>query len=1128
MTDQLLGMRAVQSASVTGLFTLNGLCKALNLPEDDLERRDTVWRTLAEISDESVPQPGLYCWKIYPDARRAALAQFYSRPHLDGFMAQASVLMDGKAEVQDPFGHALNELLTGARISFDDPGHSADLASLKQAITRAAAILDAAQFVDVVPALEGHAFQVRVGVNDTYVAMVLPKIAELARAHIKDLQARSDIRIVLPNRHFGYGPQRDQISAFAKGQGGKYPLLLTGIGGAGKSALLSRQMLAWQRSTPEMIQVLLDFDRRQLALGEPIEIVQEIFRQISAHLRLRKDAAYDELRSELGQLRTDIGLYKQDSSGGRASNSVQLSYAFSHLRQLHLDWAKPLTDIPIVLVLDTFEAIDRMSVFQRQFTEFAPETSTGNEVVSQIMSLLHTLQQDFLPNVRVIVSGREEPLSEDELNQWFGTRVRLEGLHPVSGANLLRNEMERLNPARSGVFASDAKARTVSKLLGGHPLAIIAFAKYAEGNPGDVDALISELAAEGGFAAEFAQVFLYTRILNRITDAEVRPLAHPGLMLRSIDADIILNVLAGPCLGRGADSENPLTAAEAEALFLRLRNQYWLVEPVNGDAGRVRHIPELRRLMVPGLLAGPGKSDTDNERSEKEDLRNRAMEVCAAAAAYFKARDSDTDRLNALYYGAFSNPPPPSFETNQAADFDRYLGDDIATLPADWRAVIKHLLDRDLTEDETKALPKRYQADESRRAMGKIRQTGTRTSTKSRSKAELDTSDALLDEQEKSAKRPRPKVRKNTKRAWSELSLLEQSQLLLTGWDNPSDELAEQSEWFLEALAEAQVQIQSGQASGDLAKTLQLLDTEALRDPFGSSVYLSTTLKLAESVDLTSQLPSSNGPDVVSEPLWAQGLAMAQVIRKGDVIGAAQKLRNWFATVRGRNAIAVHRLEASRIAGLAITPAEEKGGDFVLDMRALSLAAGQYENFEQLYDTEAAKTQQRRPSFALALEPLWEEARTGNVYLSYLERFYRLDERVPVEPGMFDRMTHDQRHHFAAMLRGLNPELYRPATALLSRLDFHAGEAAVLATAYDLALWPIDLAFDDQNLYDPSLASAVVETADRCGALRPLLQNIAKHEPFANRLISIHDLTTNVFFPEIKDYLSGPPDQQNA
>ncbi|MEM8694243.1 MAG: hypothetical protein AAGG57_20550 [Pseudomonadota bacterium] len=66
---------------------------------------------------------------------------------------------------------------------------------------------------------------------------------------------------------------------------------------------------------------------------------------------------------------------------------------------------------------------------------------------------------------------------------------------------------------------------------------------------------------------------------------------------------------------------------------------------------------------------------------------------------------------------------------------------------------------------------------------------------------------------------------------------------------------------------------------------------------------------------------------------------------------------------------------------------------------------------------------------------------------------------------------------------------------------------------------PIDLAFDDQNLYHPDYANAIFEAAGRCGALRVLLVNIAEYEPLDARLVKICDLTTRMYFADAKDHL---------
>ena len=1108
MNDRFLAPQALKAGSVTGLFTLESLCSALKLPQGDVARRDVVWRTLSPVADEKIDQDGTYCWQLDPAARRAALNQFFSPRTLRDFMEY-----DAPQDPGDPLTRALREVLTMDRISFDDPGTKADIDALQQALSRAAALLDAAEFAKDVPALATATRQVRKTDRMAYRTMTIRELSRFASAQIKELQARTDLRVVMPGRHFGFTPQRDKISHHAKGRSeNAKPLLLTGIGGAGKSALLSSLMLAWQRSKPDLIQVLLDFDRRQLALGEPVEILQELFRQITAHLQLQSPDGNDALLDGLSSLRRDIALYKVDESGNRHSNFDQLSRVLHELDKLDEDWARPLADMSMVVILDTFEAIDRLAVVERQFPDDAPERAMGNEVVSQIMDLLSVLQFNHLPGMRVIVSGREEPLTEAELDRWFGDRVHLKGLYPPSGAKLLRAELQRLNPANTTLFHDEAKARTVCRLLAGHPLAIIAFAKYADGNPRDVDGLIAELEAEGGFAAEFAQIFLYTRILNRITDPRVRPLAHPGLMLRIIDPEIILNVLAGPCLDRGATSEDPLALSEAEELLMRLRNQYWLVDPVPGELDKVRHIPDLRRLMLPGLLAGPGATDTGDTRARKQDLRDRALEVCATAAAFFKTRNTGDDPLDALYYGAFISDPPDEFPVDLADRLDRHLGSDLVTLPVTWRAVIRHLRGLDLSPAERAALPDRYRAADSRRVMDTVQQTGTQIFTKGMAEELSDLINTPIPEAGDAPALAEPARDQRPATA----SLLEQSYELRRSWDKAAVSAPDVAQEFLRnCLIEA--------GSPDFSKDLIGLEDDVRRDPFGNALYIAVLLRCTDHMPWTpgvapAEIHSAGYSDGFSGLLSA---AIAAEYMDFETVGAA--LGTYLATVDRKNPVATNRRSPviPRALGSRDDQADKTGGQ--LAANGLSLAAGQPADIDRLARRDSDTGMLIDAPYRAALAPLWHEYRQRTLTLSVLERFYRLDETWPIEVADITDMSSFQLRHYVTMLRGLNPELYPPAISLLAELDSHVAQEVISGPIESAALWPLDLRFDEKSPYRATDASVVVETADRCGVLRALLERLSDHKPFAGRLVSMYDLVTDLHFPELKDLLIDTP-----
>jgi hypothetical protein len=113
-------------------------------------------------------------------------------------------------------------------------------------------------------------------------------------------------------------------------------------------------------------------------------------------------------------------------------------------------------------------------------------------------------------------------------------------------------------------------------------------------------------------------------VLGAIEDEDVRKLAHPGLALRYLTPEIILEVLSEPC---GLQIS---TLPEAERIFGMVGRYAQLVSP---DGEGLRHRPDVRRVMLKSLDQDkPPVVRRINEKAveyhaKKTALMNRAEEI---------------------------------------------------------------------------------------------------------------------------------------------------------------------------------------------------------------------------------------------------------------------------------------------------------------------------------------------------------------------------------------------------------------------------------------------------------------------------------------------------------------------
>jgi hypothetical protein len=415
----------------------------------------------------------------------------------------------------------------------------------------------------------------------------------------------------------------------------KPPLVIYGPGGVGKSTLVARFILEHARAheTERFPFAYLDFDRSEVEFDQPITLILEAVRQLGVqyvHAREQCESLRREWLTDFGPRQPGKVLGEVQTIAPVNSSALARLLARATRDFVTLLGSLGVTDRPVVFVLDTFEEVQRRS----------------EEYVGTIWRMVDDLRA-AIPRLRVVIIGRSD---------LAGVRTQampLKGLDREAAVGYL---------VARGVRDRSAAAR-LARQLGGSPLSLKLAIEVLKREGLDGSGQLDIATREYFFLRvddALIQRQLYARILNYVQDEEVRRLAHPGLVLRQITPDLILQVLREPC---GLDAVR--TLADAENLFQRIRREVALVSVVDGNT--VRHRSDLRLLMVPLVRAAePGK----------------ASQIDAMAARYYAAQTTAAARAEEIYHRLWLNQPLseissrwlPGVEPFLASAVDEYSG----------------------------------------------------------------------------------------------------------------------------------------------------------------------------------------------------------------------------------------------------------------------------------------------------------------------------------------------------------------------------------------------------------------------------------------------------------------------
>ncbi|MFN4204216.1 MAG: hypothetical protein ACK4GM_14280 [Tabrizicola sp.] len=642
-------------------------------PEDEAARL----KALAAVSTE-VQVGETWLWRLTPDAQRDGLAR------LPSGAARRALLASLPTAEGDILARSLRLLLAGGRAApaIARPRRTRPKEAELPALLSLLQALELLQNAGV--ALEGWAAEpdlarrlARFTVQSDKLAASRQILGWKLRGRRAELSALGDFaatgRIRIPPLIRPDEPAAATSSAPAT-------LILSGLGGSGKSALLEalRRRLGRDRS---ILGVVFDLDRPPLRAGHRVALTQELLRQVG-----EQRADLDERLSAIRQtLRGGVAAGSETVDPGREASAVVASLAALNEMLTEEDGAAP---IRLVLIFDTFEE-----------ALIVGEYRVG--LIADWIALVG--RQRLMP--RVILSGREAGTIPSAHLPGLAVHgvLPLGDLGTQAGRALLRDQFR----SRS-VPGIDLVPRLV-EVFGSDPLTLMMIARFAEslGREGrDVHADLTALveggpsAARGRLDGELRQAFLFSRILDRLPTQELQAVASPGLVLREVTPGLIREVLAGPC-GLKAD----LTEDEARALFDKLADMVWLVRPVWGAADRVEHLPELRRRMLPQILQDP-----------------RAKAVAEAAASWFEARaalgEAGAD-LEAVYYRALADPGSLPGEPDLLRRLADHLGifeDDLAFARDRFRDARGRLVSRKAIQTLSRGAVQRGARDRRRKA----------------------------------------------------------------------------------------------------------------------------------------------------------------------------------------------------------------------------------------------------------------------------------------------------------------------------------------------------------------------------------------------------------------------------
>ena len=430
------------------------------------------------------------------------------------------------------------------------------------------------------------------------------------------------------------------------------PLVITGAGGAGKTALIGRFLIEEFERAPSgsLPFASLPFDAETLDVREPYTVLLAAAHQLGA-----AGVAGPEANSSALTRFHEVVAYYRDHRGAlvrRASQHTGRDTKIANLGEVEYALYRGFADL-LRTVLHTAEAVSHsrppaLLVFDT-FEEVAYRT---REDLIGFWGMLDYLL-DVVPELRVIIAGRP-PAAKPEVSR-PSVALPLAELGREDAISLL---------VRLGV-TDPRTAQAIAVQVGGNPLSLRLAADVAKAERSGHTGLASRgetPLSVSAIGAELVRGRLYRRLLDHIHDPAVRTLAHPGMVLRRVTPEVIEQVLRPAC---GLDVPDYARAVE---LFDALRAEQALVS-VDAD-GSLRYRDDVRGPVLE-LLA----------RESPAQVRR----IHEHAVGYYARQSGPAERAEELYHRLMLQQPDEELEDRWTPEVERFIASAVDELPVGQR-----------------------------------------------------------------------------------------------------------------------------------------------------------------------------------------------------------------------------------------------------------------------------------------------------------------------------------------------------------------------------------------------------------------------------------------------------------